>query len=70
MMLDLEALFRTVDELSSDDLKQLYLYILENHVQFTQKASAQPATSRILGLHGHLGAAWLSDDFHDELPQK
>ncbi|MBI5959102.1 MAG: toxin-antitoxin (TA) system antitoxin [Chloroflexi bacterium] len=25
---------------------------------------------RILGLHAHLGAAWISDDFNDPLPDE
>ncbi len=29
---------------------------------------SQPKKPRILGLHAHLGEGWMSDDFHDELP--
>lgn len=30
----------------------------------------QPKKLRILGLHAHLGKVWMSDDFHDELPDE
>ena len=30
----------------------------------------QPKKPRILGLHAHLGKVWMSDDFHDELPDE
>jgi hypothetical protein len=55
MVTDLQNLFQTIDELQPDDLKQLYRYIAENHIQF-------------VGLHSHLDSAWMSGDFRDELP--
>ncbi len=69
-MADLQTLIRAVDELSASELKQLYTYILETRVQF-MNAHETPALAapRILGLHEHLGQAWMSDDFNDELPQ-
>jgi len=69
MMADLQALFHAVDELDTEELKQLYKYILENRIQFVdrQETSKSP---RILGLHAHLGKAWMSDDFQDELPDE
>lgn len=35
-----------------------------------EQAVTEPKKPRILGLHAHLGKAWMSDDFHDELPDK
>jgi hypothetical protein len=70
-MADLQELIRAVNELSAEELKQLYLYITETRVRFsdTQPAASQhPVKPRVLGLHAHLGKAWLSDDFNDELP--
>jgi hypothetical protein len=70
-MADLQALLQAVDELSAGELKQLYDYILQTRVQFMDAHEAPvPAAPRILGLHEHLGQAWMSDDFNDELPQE
>lgn len=68
-MTDLQALFHAVDELEPEELKQLYKYILENRIQFVDRQDALQ-TPRILGLHAHLGKAWMSDDFNDELPDE
>ena len=35
-----------------------------------EEAMPQPKKPRILGLHAHLGKVWMSDDFHDELPDE
>ncbi len=70
-MADLQTLIKAVDELSADELKQLYNHIVETRIQFTDAHEAQNVpTSRVLGLHEHLGHAWMSDDFNDELPQE
>jgi hypothetical protein len=70
-MADLQALFNVVNELTPEELKQLYLYITQTRLQFSGIESIktqQPTEPRILGLHAHLGTAWMSDDFDDELP--
>lgn len=68
-MSDLQTLFQEVDNLSPDEIKQLYDYIVKNHVEFVPvKPLESPLKKRILGLHAHLGEAWMSDDFDDELP--
>jgi hypothetical protein len=67
-MTDLEQLFDTVDQLTPDELKRLYTYILENHIQFKNDSPTESQQPRVLGLHAHLGEAWMSDDFQDELP--
>jgi hypothetical protein len=68
-MADLQSLIRAVDELSASELKQLYTHILETRVQFKDvNAGSVPAESRIIGLHEHLGQAWMSEDFNSELP--
>ncbi len=69
-MTDLEILFRSVDELTPDEVKKLYTYIIENRVKFTNPSSESTDKPRILGLHAHLGKAWMSDDFDDELPDE
>lgn len=67
-MTDMEALLREVDALTPEELKQLYTYIVENRIQFTEGQLPEKPRQRILGLHAHLGAAWMSDDFDAELP--
>ena len=68
-MADLQSLIRAVNELSASELKQLYTHILETRVQFKDvDAGSFPAAPRILGLHEHLGQAWMSEDFNAELP--
>ena len=68
-MADLETLIRAVDELSASELKQLYTHILETRVRFMDvNPGSVPAAPRVLGLHEHLGQAWMSEDFNDELP--
>ena len=70
-MTDLQSLFQTINELSADELKQLYTYIVETRLQFLEAqnhAVPTPLKTRTLGLHAHLGEAWMSDDFDAELP--
>lgn len=70
-MVDVQTLIQAVDALSASELKQLYTHIVETRVQFVAAQDARvPATPCILGLHEHLGRAWMSDDFNDELPQQ
>jgi hypothetical protein len=68
MMADLQNLFQTIETLTPDEVKQLYEYILENHIQFTAKADVTLPKPRVIGLHEHLGTGWMSDDLNDELP--
>jgi hypothetical protein len=70
-MADLQKLFDAVNELTAEELEQLYLYVTETRVQFGNQQSEKHShlnEPRILGLHAHLGSAWMSDDFRDELP--
>jgi hypothetical protein len=71
-MADLQGIFETVDGLSPEEVKQLYTYILEHRIQFVGENESVPtqAKPRILGLHAHLGKAWMSEDFNDELPDE
>jgi len=66
-MADLQTLFRTVDELSADELNQHYLYISQTrlHLATSPEQSLQP---RVLGLFEDVGKTWTSDDFDAELP--
>ena len=69
MMSDLQALFEQIDQLDADEIKQLYDYLVKNHIEFVPvKSESQPVRQCVLGLHAHLGEAWMSDDFDDELP--
>jgi hypothetical protein len=62
-MVDLQTLFQAVDELTADELKQLYLYILQTRVQFVAAPADTPSQSRTLGLFENVGETWMSDDF-------
>jgi hypothetical protein len=64
-MTDLQTLIQAVDELNADELKQLVKHIMETRLSETPLTPKKP---RIIGLHAHLGEAWMSDDFRDELP--
>jgi hypothetical protein len=68
-MTDLQELFKTVDKLSTEELKQLYNYILDHKMEF-KGVESHPKQERVLGLHASLGHAQLSDDFMDELPDE
>ena len=59
-MSDLEAIFRTIDELSSEEKLQIVEYIQ------TQPEIEKMPRLRVFDLHE--GAIWMSDDFDDELP--
>jgi hypothetical protein len=64
-MVDLQSLFKAVDQLDSQELEQLSEYIAAH------KALAHPPVEtkpRIVGLHAHLGKGWMSPDFDAELP--
>ncbi len=67
-MVDLQTLFQTVDELSADELKQLYLHIMQTRVQFVAAPAETPSKPHTLGLFENIGETWMSDDFDAELP--
>ncbi len=51
-MADLQALFQVVNELSAEDLKELYRYITETRMEFTNPPIESPQSSeRIFDLH-------------------
>jgi hypothetical protein len=66
-MADLQTLFQTIDALTADELKRLYLYIVQTRVQFVETEEI-PSKSRVLGLFENVGETWMSDDFDAELP--
>ncbi len=69
MMSDLQTLFKEVDDLSPDEIKQLLEHIAKRHGDLADaKSQDESLKPRVLGLHAHLGEAWMSDDFDDELP--
>jgi hypothetical protein len=68
-MADLEALFQAVKELSTEERAELSRYIANMQTQESEP-SADIDKPRILGLHEHLGKAWMSDDFDAELPDE
>lgn len=68
-MSDMQMLFQQIDDLSPDEIRELYDYIVKNHIEFVpSKAPDEQPKQRALGLHAHLGPHWMSDDFDDELP--
>jgi hypothetical protein len=67
-MADMETLFRQVDALTADEVKQLYSYLRDHYQPIVEgEVSNQPLKKRILGLHAHLGSAWMSEDFDAEM---
>lgn len=60
-----EAALSLVMELSTDEKQQLLAQVT---AAISKSAVEQHPKPRILGLHAHLGEGWMSDDFHDELP--
>jgi hypothetical protein len=64
-MTDLQSIFQAIDDLTPDEVKELYQYIVEHRIEFVRYT--RPDQPRVLGLHAHLGKAWMSEDFHDDL---
>jgi hypothetical protein len=52
-------------ELSAAEKEQLLEQVT---AALNQNVVGNQAKPRKLGLHEHLGEGWMSDDFHDELP--
>lgn len=69
-MKNLQPLFEQIDQLSPAELRRVLNYILEKRAGLADNAGEALPAPRILGLHAHLGAAWMSDDFNDELPDE
>jgi hypothetical protein len=69
---DLDVLLRAVDELSDEEVRRVHDYIVRTrlHMEGEPSNSANVQPKRVLGLHAHMGQAWLSDDFNDELPDQ
>lgn len=66
-MVDMETLYKTVDEMEPEEIADLLDYLIAD------KSILQPNESgheRVLGLHAHLGKAWMSDDFNEPLPDE
>ena len=61
-MTDLRTLFRTIDDLTDDEKRQVMAYL--QGTQPNHPTSSQP---RVFDLHA--GVIWVSVDFDDELPE-
>jgi len=61
-MAKLTQFLEAIQQLSAEELQQLRSLIDQQEQQQPLKQD----TPRILGLHAHLGAAWMSDDFTAE----
>jgi antitoxin (DNA-binding transcriptional repressor) of toxin-antitoxin stability system len=65
---------KTIEVQEKDaDLKELLALVREGAVIVLMAgdqpvARLTPAQPRIMGLHAHLGKAWTSDDFDEDLP--
>jgi hypothetical protein len=66
MMVDLIAIFRTLDQLAPHERQEVMRY-LERH---QDTPAAEPPKQRIAGLGAKYGKTWMSDDFNDELPDE
>ena len=62
MIDNFEAVLQAVERLNAEEKQKLLDYL--------QREQQAPPRSkhRIPGLHEHLGHAWMSEDFDDELP--
>lgn len=67
-MKNLQPIFDQIEQLSPAELRRVLNYILEKQSGLADNADQSLQSPRILGLHAHLGEAWMSDDFGDELP--
>lgn len=63
-MLELKTILEAIRELTPEELEQVRQAVEAE----SEKLAAKP--KRILGLHEHLGHAWMSDDFDDPLPDE
>ena len=63
-MTNMELLFNQVKSLTSQEKQALIKFLQSDDTVTSNKI---PKT-RVLGLHAHLGKAWMSEDFDDELP--
>ena len=68
-MADLQALFKEVDKLSAEEIEELYKHVAGIRTQIPATSTPQ-RSERVLGLHEHLGKAWMSEDFDAELPDE
>jgi hypothetical protein len=67
-MADLEMVLKAIDEMTPEQLRQLYAYLAERQIEAIPQESKSAPAKRVLGLHAHLGPAWTSDDFDAPLP--
>jgi hypothetical protein len=68
--MSVHEMLTAIDDLSPEQIKQVYTYIQERHIQFVPIASPEPLKPRVLGLHASAGKAWMSEDFTAELPDE
>ena len=64
--MNMQTIFQIVDSLTPEQREQLQAYLEKQDTE----PEIKPQGKRILGLHAHLGKAWMSDDFDDELPDE
>lgn len=65
-MTTLDAVLASLNQLAPHERQTIYQYLHQHPELRMDEPQGKP--TRILGLHAHLGPAWLSDDFHDPLP--
>jgi hypothetical protein len=71
MMSDVHTITDQITQLKLDEIKEIFDFIVKNYAPFPpEDTSHRSRKKRILGLHEHLGEAWLSDDFDAELPDE
>jgi hypothetical protein len=67
----IEQIKELTKTLSPQEKKELVKEIMATlPPEVMEHAPDVPKKPRILGLHAHLGKVWMSDDFHDELPDE
>lgn len=70
-MLDIQDAETSLEALLSLVREGTEVILTEGGTPLARLAPVEPSKQpRILGLHAHLGPAWMSDDFNDPLPDE
>ena len=69
-MTDLETVLKAIDEMTPEQLRQLYAYLAERQIEVTQQHSEYKPKKRVLGLGAGKPGFWVSEDFDEPLPDE
>jgi hypothetical protein len=69
-VVDLKMVFKAIDEMTPEQLRQLYTHLADKQIEASLQISSPPPKKRVFGLGGEKPGFWMSDDFDDELPDE